>query len=236
VVTPLFLALSLLQPLPCRADAAQHVAAAVARGDVFDLIGAANAYFTAAAKGCVEADVPGHYLRGLMAARDAHAAFAAPGSLAPVRDAIALIDARGGTVPGLPQIARLVLQAAAAAAQSERAEMALFLDQAIQLEALQLEAGQPPLPVVTAHEAAGDLWLLVRDYENARRAYLRAAERLGTTPRIRLGLARVAARVNDGLNACRQFRAFVWWWGARTGEPPEVAEARQYLMRPACGR
>lgn len=236
MVTPFVLALWLLQPLPCRAEAAQHVAAALARGDVFDLAGAASAYFTAAAKGCIEADVPGHYLRGLMAARDAHAAFAAPGSLAPVRDAIALIDARGGTVPGLPQIARLVLQAAAAAAQSERSELAIFLDQAVRLEALQLEARQPPLPVVTAHEAAGDLWLLVRDYDNARRAYIRAEERIGATPRITLGLARVAARVDDGLNACRHFRTFVWWWGTRSDGPPEVAEARAYLMRPACGR
>lgn len=236
VVAALLLALSLLQNLQCRAEAAQHVATAVARGEVFDLTGAANAYFTAAAKGCVEADVPGHYLRGLMAAQAAHADFGTRDALAPVRDAIALIDARGGTVAGLPQVARLVLQAAAAAAQSERPELAVFLDQAIRLEVVQLDARQPPLPVVTAHEAAGDLWLLVRDYDNARRAYLRAEERIGTTPRITLGLARVAARMNDGLSACRQFRTFVWWWGTRSDEPPEVAEARAYLMRPACGR
>ena len=235
-MTPFVLVFSLLQPLPCRAEAAQHVAAAVARGAVFDLVGAANAYFTAAAKGCVEADVPGHYLRGFVAAQTAHAEFGARDALAPVQDAIALIDARGGTMPGLPQVARLVLQAAAATAQSERPTIAVFLDEAIRLEALQLEARQPPLPVVTAHEAAGDLWLRVRDYGQARRAYLRAEERIGTTPRITLGLARIAARVNDGLNACRQYRALVWWWGSRTGEPPEVAEARTYLLRPACGR
>jgi hypothetical protein len=129
-----------------------------------------------------------------------------------------------------------VLQAATAAAQSERAELALFLDQATRLEGLQLEARQPPLPIVTAHEAAGDLWLLVRDYDNARRAYLRAEERIGITPRIALGLARVAARVNDGLNACRYYRTFAWWWGKRTEEPPEIVEARAYLMQPACGR
>jgi hypothetical protein len=235
-VTPLVLLFSLLQTLPCRAEAAQHVAAAIARGAAFDLVGAANAYFTAAAKGCTEADVPGHYLRGLVAAEKAHAAFGDREALAPVRDAIVLIDARGGTMPGLPQVARLVLQAAASAAQSERPALAVFLDEATRLEALQLDTRQPPLPVVTAHEAAGDLWLRVRDYEQARRAYLRAEERIGTTPRITLGLARIASRVSDGLGACRQYRAFVWWWGSRSGEPPEVAEARAYLLRPACGR
>ena len=236
MVTPFLLVLSLLQNLQCRAEAAAHVATAVARGQAFDLTGAANAYFTAASKGCAAADVPGHYLRGLLAAQAAHAQFGSPESLAPVREAIAFIDSRGGQEPGLPQVARVVLQAAAAAAQSERLEMALLLERAIRLEAVQLEARQPGLPIVTAHEAAGDLTLLVRDYEGARRAYLRAAERVGTTPRITLGLARVAAQLNDGLAACRQFRSFVWWWDARSGEPAEVAEARAYLQRPACGR
>jgi len=182
VVTPLLFALLLLQPLECRTEAAQHVATAVARGQVFDLAGAASAYSTAA-KGCVEADVPAHYLHGLLAAHAAHAQFGSRESLVPVHEAIAFIDARGGTAPGLPQIASVVLRAAAAAAQSERPTLALYLDQALRLEALQLEAHEPPLPIVTAHEAAGDLWFLVRDYENARRAYLRAEERLGTTPR-----------------------------------------------------
>jgi hypothetical protein len=232
----LLVALSLLQHLQCRAEAAQHVATALARGEVFDLTGAADAYFMAAANGCVEADVPGYYLRGLVAAQAAHTEFGTRDALAPVRDAIMVIDTRGGTLPGLPQVARLVLQAAAAAAQSERPELALFLEQATRLESLQLDARQPSLPIVTAHEAAGDLWFLVRDYDNARRAYLRAEQRIGATPRITLGLARIAARLNDGLTACRHFRTFVSWWGKRSEDPPAVAEARAYLMRPACGR
>jgi hypothetical protein len=235
-VTPLFLALSLLQALQCPAEAAREVESAVARGEAFDLVGAANAYFTAASRGCAEADVAGHYLSGLVAARAAHAQFGSRESLMPVRDAIALIDARGGTAPGLPQVARVVLLAAAAAAQSERPEMALLLDQALRLEAFQLDVREPPLPIVTAHEAAGDLWFLVRDYENARRAYLRAEERVGTTPRVTLGLARVAARLNDGVSACRQFRVLTQWWGTRTAEPPEITEARAYLRQPDCGR
>lgn len=84
MVTPLLLLFSLLQPLQCRAEAAQHVATALARGEVFDLTGAANAYFTAASKGCAAADVPGHYLRGLVAAQAAHAQFGTPESL--IRD------------------------------------------------------------------------------------------------------------------------------------------------------
>ena len=234
MVTPFFLVLSLLQELPCRAEAARQVESALARGQAFDLIGAANAYFAAASSGCAEAAVPGHYLRGLVAAGAAHAQFGTRESLAPVRDAIAMLDARGGTAPGLPQVARVVLQAAMAAAQSERPEMALLLEHAVRLEGLQLDARQPALPVVTAHEAAGDLWLLVRDYDNAQRAYRRAEERIGTTPRVTLGLARTADKLNDAVNACRQFRALVRWWDRRSGEPPEIADARAYLARPAC--
>lgn len=230
----LLLVLSLLQELQCRGDAAQQVAAARSRGDAFDLIGAANLYFTAAARGCAGADVPGHYLRGLVAAGAAHAQFGSRESLAPVRDAIAMLDARGGTAPGLPQVARVVLQAAMAAAQSERPELALLLEHAVRLEGLQIDAGQPALPVVTAHEAAGDLWLLVRDYDNAQRAYRRAEERIGTTPRVTLGLARAADKLNDASTACRQFRALVRWWDRRPGEPPEIADARAYVARPAC--
>jgi hypothetical protein len=83
-----------------------------------------------------------------------------------------------------------VLKAAADAAQDERDEMALFLAHAVELERAQLEAGQPGAPGVTAHEAAGELWMRVRRFEDALRAYEQAKTVLGTTALIEIGISR----------------------------------------------
>jgi hypothetical protein len=222
------MALVALQANPCRDEGAPHLASAADRGESFDISAAVEEFFKAAGFGCGEAEIAGHYLKGLAAGREAYRHGGSADSLAPVALAIAAIDARAAGAPGIAPIARLVLQAAAAAAQTERDELALLLDQAIRLETVQLEAGQPGLPVITAHEAAGDLWLQVHQYEDARRAYLLALDRVGMTPRAALGLARIAARLNDSANACAQSQALVKWWGSRAGEPPEVAEARSY--------
>ena len=132
------------------------------------------------------------YLDGLAAAREASAAGGSPDSLAPVRRAVAVLEQHRGP---RAEIAVYVLRAAAAAAQSERDEMSLLIEHAVRLESVQLEAGEAGLPGVTAHEAAGDLWLRVHGYEQARQAYERAAARVGLTPRIRDSLATVCARV-----------------------------------------
>jgi hypothetical protein len=100
------------------------------------------------------------------------------------------------------EIARNVLLAAVAAAQSERDQMAIFLAHAKQMESLQIMAGQPGAPTISAHEAAGDLWLRVHRYEEARQAYLDAFKTIGPTPRTLLGLARADARLKDGPAAC----------------------------------
>jgi hypothetical protein len=226
LVVGFVIALVAMQANPCRDEGAPYLASAAERGESFDLNGAVEDFFRAAGFGCGEAEIAGHYLKGLAAARDAYRYGGSAESLAPVALAIAAIDARAGGVPGIAPIARLVLRAAAAAAQTERDELALLLDQAVRLEAIQLEARQPGLPVVTAHEAAGDLWLQVHQYEDARRAYLLALDRVGMTPRVALGLARVEARRNEPANACVHYQTLLKWWGSRAGEPPEVAEAR----------
>ena len=231
----LLIALALMQGAPCHGEAAPHEATAVARGEAFDPAGASDAYFTAAGFGCAEADIAAHYLRGLVAARAAYAYGGSPESLAPVRQAVAFLEARAPSSP-VAEMARVLLLAAAASAQSERGEMGLLLDHAVSLEAVQLEARQPGLPVVTAHEAAGDLWLQVHGYDEARRAYLRAAARLGETRRVRLGLARVAVRAGDAVAACTHYRALVSVWGRRADEAPEIREARDYVQDPVCGR
>ena len=222
----------LLQGAPCTSEGASRLAAASARAAAFDLAGAAEAYAAAAASGC-EGGVPARYLRGLLAARAAYAQGGSPESLEPVREAIAALEARGAAAAGA-QIARFVLLAAAAAAQSERDEMALMIDQAMRLEAVQLAAGQPGAPAVTAHEIAGDLWFQVHRYEDARRAYMIAAERVGRTARVTLGLARTAARLADMPGACLEYRALVNGRTAAPGEPPELREARAFIEQPSC--
>jgi hypothetical protein len=139
-------------------------------------------------------DVAAVYGNGMKAARDAYSQGGSEESLAPVREAMAALAAIGGGAPGPAEIARLVLAAAAAAAQSEREEMGAFLTHATEMEVLQLAAGQPGAPGISALEAAGDLWLQVHRYEDARRAYERAAAILGTTEHITAGLARIPPR------------------------------------------
>lgn len=218
----------------CTGEAVRYVTLARARAELFNLQGASDAWFTAAGFGCAEADVAGHYLRGLVAARAAYAAGGSAVSLEPVKQAVAALEARGGRARGIAEVARYVLEAAAAAAQSERDQLTLVIEHAMQLERIQLEAGQGGAPGVTAHEAAGDLFLQVHRYEDARRYYERAATQLGPTPRTRLGLARTAIRLEDTAAACGHYRGLVTWWGNRAEPPAEVAEARAFIAKGVC--
>jgi hypothetical protein len=219
-----------LAQAPCQEQSAALLADALDRAAWFDLTAAAAGAERSRALGCRDADVAAIYLRGLVEAREAARVGGSVESLEPVRRAIDSLDALAGTDPRAA-IARAVLRAAAAAAQSERGEMAVHLAEAESLELLQLAAGQRPAPGVAAHEAAGELWLLVHRYEDARRLLDRARQRLGETARATLGLARAAARQNDVQAACDQYRALVRRFGERAGEPPELAEARAYLSR-----
>jgi hypothetical protein len=233
LIDALLISLALMQHANCRLQAEPYLASAAERGDMFDLAGAANLYFEAAGEWCVDAEIAGHYLRGLAAARAAYREGGSAASLAPVRLAIAAIDARAQHAPTVAATARSVLLAAAAAAQSERDEMALLIEHALRLESVQLEAGQSPLPVATAHDVAGDLWLQVHRYEDAHRAYEQAARRVGETPRVMLGLARAAARLKDAA-ACTHYRKLLAWWDTRRDEPAEIVEARAFVAPASC--
>lgn len=219
---------------PCPPDAIALMEEAAVRATEFDLAGAADRLQIATDAGCPQAEVGALYLRGLVDARQAFRQGGGPASLAPVRRAIASLDALAQNRPGPAEIARLTLHAAAAAAQSERDEMRVYLSSAIAMESLQRAAGQAGAPVVTAAETAGDLWLQVYQYEDARRVYTDAAAQAGMTPRITAGLARAAARLNDAAAACANYRTLLGRWSARQVEPPEIIEARGYLMQPAC--
>lgn len=229
---PLLLTVGLALAAPCAADDLARVAAATARASVFDMAGAAAA-LAETTVGCPEADVALAYLRGLLAAREASADGGSSESLQPVRAAITALDAHAGEMPAAA-IARATLQAARAAAQSERDEMALFLEHALELERRQQAARQPGPPIITAHEVAGDLWLQVHRYEDARRAYIQAAGQIGTTARVTLGLARTAARLDDLPAACGTYAMLATIADPGAVESNEVAEARAFVEQPAC--
>jgi hypothetical protein len=144
----------------------------------------------AGAGACGGGDVERVYQTGMAAAARAYSDGGSAESLAPVHAAAATLERLSEGRPGPAEIARLVLLAAAAAAQSERDEMGAFLAHATAMEVLQLAAGQPGAPGLTALEAAGDLWLRVHRFDDARAAYQRAAMYLGMTPRIQAGLAK----------------------------------------------
>ena len=218
-----------LAQAPCPADAMTLVLEASIRAEEFDLPGAADRMQMAASGGCATARIPALYLRGLVDAREAFRQGAPPESLTPVREAIASLEAIAGGRPGSAQIARLLLQAAAAGAQSERDEMSLYLDAAVQMDTLQRAAGQPGAPVVSSLEVAGDLWLQLFRYADARRYYVQAAGPGPPTVRVRAGLARTAVRLGESATACAEYRALLDRWGTREADPPEIADARAYV-------
>ena len=233
-MTAALIAFVWLQQPACAQDALDLLKTAEQQARLLKLADAADGAVAAARGGCAEALVEAWYLRGLLAAREAYRDGGSAASLAPVKDAIAALEQLAAGVPGAAEIARVTLLAASAAAQSERDEMAVFLDYAVRMESLQLAAGQPGAPGVSANEAAGDLWLQVHRYQDARRAYEEAARRSVATPRILLGLARAAVRLEEPAAACRQYRALVAMLSVERGAGPEADEAQRYIEGPAC--
>lgn len=218
--------------LACDPAGMAAVAEARSRADAFDLAGAVEA--ARGGTGCDEAEGIVEYLEGLLGARAAVKTGGAPDSLRDVRSAVNALSRRAEGGRRRWEVASLALRAAAAATQYERDEMAVYLAEALRIEGLLLDALQPGPPLVTAHELAGDLWLQVDRYETARQAYLRAAERVGRTSRVRLGLARTAARLGDAALACKEYMWLLEWWGERPGLPPEIEEARTLLRSGLC--
>ena len=227
------LALVLAQAAVCTGKSGASVASAQSRADAFNLVAAAAAFESAVAAGCPQARLPALYLRGWLAARDAYRFGGSPESVAPVRKVLDDLDALPPDAAGEGEIARFVLRAAIAAAQSERDEMSLLIEHAITLEARRRAASLPGAPVITAHEAAGDLWLQVHRYDDASRAYARAAERIGPTRRITLGLARAAVRMSDTATACANYRALIDAWRVKE-DAAELAEARTFVRQRSC--
>jgi hypothetical protein len=220
-----------LGQVPCL-DSAARIAAAGQRASVFDLQGA-TILLAGDLSGCSETSVAYWYVRGLFAAREAYRYGGSPEWLEPVRVAIEQLEPRRADTT-VAEIATLLLRAASAAAQSERDEMGLLLEHATDLERQQRAAGLSAAPVISAHEVAGDLWLQVHRFEDARRAYLIASQQGLTTRRVTLGLARTLSRLGELPASCEQYRTLVMGWPRSGGEPPELTEARTFLRRREC--
>lgn len=205
---------------------------AVARAEAFDLPGALEA--ARRVRDCDEAAAAVDYVEGLLGARNAIATGGTEDALRDVRSAANALARRAETGERRWEAASMAMRAVAAASQSERGEMSIYLAEATRLEALAVAAGLPPLPLVSAHELSGDLWLQVHRFEDARKAYAQASNVVGRTGRVRLGLARSAARLADTPGACAEYGSLLEWWNGREGEPPEIAEARTFVASPDC--
>lgn len=144
--------------------------------------------------------------------------------LAPKGGALELlgpVNLRLRALDGLPgaaaRYADVAIRAAVSAAQDERDEMDVFLAHARDLSDTMALAGAPaqwPLPI---DELAGELWLEVDRYTEARDAYLRAT-RVKPTANAWVGLARASDRLGDLVAACAAYTQA----GATSGLPSAV--------------
>jgi hypothetical protein len=218
----------------CGPDAMAIVSKAAARADSFDLPGALEV--ARRAGDCDEAAGGAEYLEGLLGAAEAVKHGGTVDSLREVRSAVNALSRRSETAGRRWEAASAALRAVAAASQYERAEMTVFLAEATRVEALLVAAGLPGAPFISAHELAGDLWMQLHGYAEARVAYVGAAKVVGRTGRVRLGLARAAAGLKDVTGACVEYRSLIEWWEERkqAATPPEIAEARTYIASLGC--
>jgi hypothetical protein len=139
------LLLALAAQPPCTAAAQALVAGAATAAQQPDLASAVTALRDAGSRGCADGVIGALYLQGLIDAAEAFRLGAPAESLQPVHQAIASLERIAAGRPGPAEIARLMLNAAAAASQSERDEMALYLEHAERMETL-LRATSPRRP------------------------------------------------------------------------------------------
>jgi hypothetical protein len=195
-----------------------------------DTSGALKMLDEAAVQGCRDADISAVFLRALAVARGAYAAGGSPESLEPVESAAATLERQARSGSRVAELGWAMLMAAAAAAQSERGDMTVWLEQAASTEP---SVPAAPARVINLAVVTGDLWLQVHRYDLAGAAYRRAAA-AGKTIASTLGLARVARRLGDRPGACEAYRELL---GLAPDDPdatPAVAEARTFVTGSTC--
>ncbi len=163
-------------------------------------------------------------MEGWVAARELAPKGGALELLGPVNLRLRALDA----LPGMAaRYADVALRAAVSAAQEEREEMAVFLAHARDLSDTMALTGPPaqwPLPI---DEMAGELWLEVDRYTEARDAYLRATK-VKPTANAWVGLARASDRLGDLIAACAAYGQA----GAAAGLPAAVEiEIAMYALK-----
>lgn len=149
----------------------------------------------------VDREVQRLAMDGWVAARELAPKGGALELLGPVNMRLRALDG----LPGMPaRYADVAIRAAVSAAQEERDEMEVFLAHARDLSDTMALTGTPaqwPLPI---DELAGELWLEVDRYTEARDAYLRATK-LKATANAWIGLARASDRLGDIVAACAAY-------------------------------
>jgi hypothetical protein len=165
---------------------------------------------------------------GWQAARAAAQSGGTTESLAPAARLLAELDKQVAMSrwPLQGAYARSLVAAAMAAAQEERAELAVHLEHARDLSARLETSTYPAMWPKPFDEAAGELWLEVEHYRDALAAYERAVRR-DAKGSSWLGLARSAARLKETSRACEGYRQVLHFAVAGT----ELEEARGFLAR-----
>lgn len=214
-------------PPGCTDEARAVLAAAAAQVDTGDDTAALDTLRAkyADAGACPAVAVAAWSLRGWHAAGAADARGGAPDTLADVTTAVTTLDGLGPGVSDAGYAAAL-LHAATAAAQDERDELRLWLDQARDVSRRLALAGPAPRWPLPIDRAEGELWLRVDDFELAETAFI-AASRLDTTAAAFRGLARARDRRGQRGAACAAYREVAS--RAAAGSPYAV-EARGYLL------
>lgn len=229
------LAVALTAPLQSVADrcgpearaALTTMAAAAARGDDAEAARQASAG-DASTPGCEPLRLANWAWHGWNAARAAADRGGTPESLAPVTAAIAAATAIGPPRSAPAYVAAL-LRASAAAAQDERDEMLVWIEEARALSARLALTGPSPAVPLAIDRAEGELWLGVDDYELAEAAFTRALAAT-ETPAAWRGLARARDRRGNRAGACEAYRTVAAGLAVEATPGPLAAEARGYLL------
>lgn len=226
VLTTLSLA---VQPVGTGCEGALEPALAGARRDAergdFDAAAEQLRVAVTSAPACVDLSVAAWSTRGWIAALAAGDRGGTAEALAEVTRAREVVGPLGPAVSAAAYAGAL-LQAAAAAAQDERDEMAVWIEHARDLSG-RLATGTPaprwPLPIDWAE---GELWYQVDDFERAEAAFMRVLAD-GESPAAWRGLARARDRRGNRRGACEAYRRVLD--RATDLGPALAAEARGYL-------
>ncbi len=149
-------------------------------------------------------------------------------ALAPVVEAIAILTALGPPRSDAAYAVAL-LRAASAAAQDERDEMLVWIEEARALAARLALAGPGPTWPLPVDLAEGELWHGVDDYELAEVAFTRALA-ARESPRAWRGLARARDRRGNQRGACEAYQRVQQMLAAEAARGPLAVEARAYLL------